>query len=111
MATRQRSNKVPVYAAHQPEPTKPLRVWHGGTMVAWIALGIAVIGNVLSLGYTYGAVSVRLTHVETATLELRAETKAMSALREDIAVAKTHLTNINSTLERLERSLTNSRQR
>lgn len=83
----------------------------GGQHINLIGLSLTVLMQVLTVGYVYGSVTVRLSTVEGTLAEHRSELRVVSDVKQDIAVAKTRLDAISSSLEKIEQSLARSRGR
>lgn len=90
--------------------------WMGGSVVAWVAMGITLIANAITIGAVFGSVMTRINQVETKLENIekryevsiaKMETKidGINVLAVDMASVKAQLVGIGNTLSRMEGSL------
>jgi hypothetical protein len=84
---------------------KPTKHWHGGSLIAWIAIVFTVVVNLAHLSYTTGTVTTRLKQVEDSLIQVHSDIRAQNALNVKVYTLETELRGIHATLQRLEHAI------
>lgn len=76
-----------------------------GKTVAWAAIGLTLILNTLTVGYTYGVLSTRVSVSEQQLSEVRGSLREITQLTRDVDIVKTRVDTIIPSIQRLERAV------